>query len=26
VAMADMGLSDDTGASLRKAIDAALAK
>jgi thiol-disulfide isomerase/thioredoxin len=26
VAMADMGLSDDTGASLRKVIDAALAK
>jgi len=26
VAMADMGLSDDTGASLRKAIDAALAR
>jgi len=24
--MADMGLSDDTGASLRKVIDAALAK
>jgi thioredoxin-related protein len=26
VAMADMGLSDDTGASLRKVVDAALAK